>query len=97
MLRARGKITVTGEKTGEDICFYVADNGIGMDEEELEALRKTIDMPGSEQSAGFGLANVNKRIKLDYGSQYGLEIQSKKGDGTRIMIKIPARIAETDS
>jgi two-component system sensor histidine kinase YesM len=97
MLRARGKITVTGVKVGEDICFYVADNGIGMDEEELEALRKTIDMPGSEQSAGFGLTNVNKRIKLNYGNQYGLEIHSKKGAGTQINIRIPARIAETDS
>jgi two-component system sensor histidine kinase YesM len=97
MLRARGKITVTGEKTGDDICFSVVDNGIGMDEEELETLRKTIDMPGSEQSAGFGLANVNTRIKLNYGNQYGLEIQSKKGDGTQIIVRIPARFAETDS
>ncbi len=92
MLRARGKITVTGEIVGEDIHFHVIDNGIGMDEERLNALRKEVETPGSEQSTGFGLANVNKRIKLNYGNRYGLVIQSKKGEGTHIIIKIPARL-----
>jgi two-component system sensor histidine kinase YesM len=92
MLRARGKITVTGEIMDEVICFQVIDNGIGMSEEELQVLRTEVDMPGSEQSTGFGLANVNKRIKLNYGTTYGLEIKSKKGEGTEIQIKIPARL-----
>ncbi len=96
MLRARGKITVTGEITDEVICFHVIDNGIGMDEQELNALRKEIEMPSSKQSSGFGLANVNKRIKLNYGSIYGLDIQSKKGEGTDITIKIPARLVENE-
>ncbi len=94
MLRARGKITVIGEKRGDTICFQVMDNGIGMDDEELNALRRAVEFPGSEQSTGFGLANVNKRIKLNYGSMYGLDIQSKKGEGTIIAIMIPARLIE---
>ena len=53
-------------------------------------------MPGSRQSTGFGLANVNKRIKLNYGNMYGLDIQSKKGEGTDILIKIPARQVENE-
>jgi two-component system sensor histidine kinase YesM len=97
MLRARGKITVTGELKGDDICFQVIDNGIGMDDMELNALKKEIEMPGSEQSTGFGLANVNKRLKLNYGSRYGLEIQSKKGEGTEIIITIPAIPVEMDA
>lgn len=96
MLRARGKITVTGEMIGEVIYFHVCDNGVGMDQEELTALRSEVDTPGSEQSNGFGLANVNKRIKLNYGNQYGLDIKSKKGEGTDIMIKIPARLMEKE-
>jgi two-component system sensor histidine kinase YesM len=96
MLRARGKITVTGEKMAEVMCFHVIDNGIGMDEEELNALRVEIELPGSKQSAGFGLANVNKRIKLNYGNMYGLDIQSKKGEGTDIIITIPARLLENE-
>ena len=94
LLRARGKIKVTGEKIGEEIYFRVQDNGIGMEEEEVVALRNSIELPGSEQSTGFGLGNVNKRIKLNYGSKYGVDIQSKKGEGTTISIRIPARPVE---
>jgi len=90
MLRARGKITVIGEMRGDNICFQVIDNGKGMDKAELIALRKAIEVLGSEQSTGFGLANVNKRIKLNYGNMYGLDIQSKSGEGTTITITIPA-------
>jgi len=96
MLRARGKITITGEIMDEVICLHVIDNGIGMGEEALNALRKEIERPGSEQSTGFGLANVNKRIKLKYGNRYGLDIQSKKGEGTDIMVKIPAILVENE-
>ena len=92
--RAKGKITVTGDIKDDVIYFHVIDNGVGMDEEELNALRKEIELPGSKQSTGFGLANVNKRIKLIYGNDYGLSIQSKKGEGTDIMIKFPARLME---
>jgi len=96
MLRARGKITVTGEILDEVICFHVIDNGIGMDEDELAVLRKEIEMPGSKQSTGFCLANVNKRIKLNYGNMYGLDIKSKKGEGTDAIIKIPALLLENE-
>ena len=87
---------VTGEMKDDVICFHVIDNGIGMDEEELIALKKEIERPGSEQSTGFGLANVDKRIKLNYGNMYGLDIQSKKGEGTDTIIRIPARLIESD-
>ena len=94
MQRTKGKITVLGEIIDEVIYFHVIDNGIGMNEEELNALRKEVEMPGSKQSTGFGLANVNKRIKLYYGNDYGLDLQSKKGEGTDITIKFPARLTE---
>ena len=92
MLRARGKITITGEIIDQVIFLHVIDNGIGMDEDELDALRKEVETPGGKQSTGFGLANVNKRIKLNYGNMYGMEIQSKKGVGTDIILKFPARL-----
>lgn len=92
MLRAKGKITVIGERKGDEIHFSVIDNGIGMDETKLLALRKEIESPGSELSTGFGLANVNKRIKLNYGNLYGLNIQSVPGKGTTMSIRIPLSI-----
>ncbi|MDD4113503.1 MAG: sensor histidine kinase [Herbinix sp.] len=94
MQRAKGKITVIGKIIDEVIYFHVIDNGIGMNEEELKALRKEVEKPGSKQSTGFGLANVNKRIKLNYGNDFGLDIKSKKGEGTDIMIKFPAKLTE---
>lgn len=96
MLRAKGKITVTAEIMDDVICFHVIDNGVGMDEEKLNALREEIEMTGNKQSTGFGVANVNKRIKLNYGNTYGLEIRSKKGEGTDFTIKIPARLVENE-
>lgn len=94
LLRAVGKISVTGEKVGDEIIFRVLDNGIGMDEGTLISLRKSIESPGSELNTGFGLANVNKRIKLNYGNQYGLDLQSTKGEGTLITVRIPAILVE---
>lgn len=90
MTRTKGKITVNGELDSDMILLHVIDNGIGMDEDKLESLRKEIELPGSELSTGFGLANVNKRIKLNYGEQFGLFIHSKQGEGTKITVKIPA-------
>lgn len=92
MLRCKGKISVTGKKEGDDIFIHIGDNGVGMDEDVLNSLRKVIETPGSEETNSFGLANVNERIKLNYGNHYGLEIQSKPGEGTVITVKIPARI-----
>lgn len=90
MQRAKGKIKVGGDLIDDRIYISVQDNGIGMDEEQCTLLKKQIDRPGSESSAGFGLANVNKRIKLNYGDAYGLDIQSEKGVGTTVTVIIPA-------
>jgi len=97
MLRSRGKITVKGEKKGDDIFIHVTDNGVGMDEDILSSLIKDIKTPGSEQSSSFGVANVNERIKLNYGDNYGLKVQSKSGEGTMITVCIPARLAKQNT
>ena len=88
--RAKGYIHVNGEKTGELIRLTVRDNGAGMEEKELEELRKEISRPCKETEKGFGLANVNERIHMYFGEQYGLSIQSVKDRGTIVEILIPA-------
>lgn len=88
--RAKGYIHIRGEKIGEVLYLTVCDNGIGMDEKELEELRKEIERPCSETEKGFGLANVNERIRMYYGSEYGMKIESEKGKGTIVQIIIPA-------
>ncbi len=88
--RAKGYIHVHGEKDGNVIRLSVRDNGIGMDDEELEQLQNEIKHSCKETEKGFGLANVNERIRMYSGAEYGMTIQSKKGKGTLVEITIPA-------
>ena len=88
--RAKGLIRVSGEKQGDKILLYIEDNGVGMTPQETEALTEKINMPCNETGAGFGLANVNERIRMNFGQEYGLFVQSEKGKGTKITIAIPA-------
>lgn len=88
--RAKGTISITGEKQGAVICFQVKDDGVGMDEEELQQLRKEIVRPCQETEKGFGLANVNERIRMHFGEQYGMTIDAVKGEYTAVKVMIPA-------
>lgn len=88
--RAKGYIHVSGEKEADLIRLTVRDNGVGMDKKELEELRAEIQRPCKETEKGFGLANVNERIHMYFGSQYGMDIDSEKGKGTIVVITIPA-------
>ena len=88
--RAKGCIHIHGEKEGDIIRLTVRDDGVGMDEDELEQLRQQIEKPCQETEKGFGLANVNERIHMYFGPEYGMKIQSQKGKGTTVEIVIPA-------
>lgn len=88
--RAKGCIHIHGEKEGDIIRLTVRDDGVGMDEEELEQLRQQIEKPCQETEKGVGLANVNERIHMYFGPEYGMKIQSQKGKGTTVEIVIPA-------
>ena len=88
--RAKGRITVTGQMEGERILLRVEDDGVGMEEEELHKLQGEIEKPCKETEKGFGLANVNERIRMNFGAEYGMKIDSVKGKGTCVEIVIPA-------
>ncbi len=78
-------IHVLAYEKGDRICFDVADNGMGIPPEELEKLQQELQ----RQEEGFGLKNVDKRIKLAYGQEYGVTVFSVRGEGTRIHLEIP--------
>ena len=88
--RAPGRILVTGYRYGREIHLVVEDDGVGMDEETLAKLRSSIEKPCKETEKGFGLANVNERIRMYFGARYGMQITSQKDQGTRVEIVIPA-------
>lgn len=82
-----GNILIEAKKIEEDIIFIISDNGVGMDSEMVEKV--LINMPNGKEGS-YGLYNVNERIKLYFGENYGIRIHSEKGVGTRIEIKIKA-------
>ena len=90
--RARGLVRILGRMNDDHtICLLVEDDGVGMPPQELEALRKEITLPCSDEtSRGFGMANVSERIRLNFGKEYGMKIDSQQGAGTTITLTIPA-------
>ena len=89
--RAMGHILVIGEKDGGDLVFTVKDDGIGMKPEELEHMRELISGQARDESDhGFGVANVQQRIQLRYGPEYGVTVESVYGEGTCVRVRIPA-------
>jgi two-component system sensor histidine kinase YesM len=89
--RAMGKITITGRMQEHHMILTVEDNGVGMEPEKLAKLRREIERPCKDTEGGFGLANVNERIRIYFGEYYGMQIDSEPGKGTRVTVVIPAR------
>lgn len=90
--REKGKIIVNGILQNGKLIFTVSDNGIGMQKEQLVRLQKDIEEGNvdTREKGGFGLVNVEERIDLNYGKEYGLTFDSEYGVGTRATITIPA-------
>ncbi|WP_165822335.1 sensor histidine kinase [Paenibacillus montanisoli] len=72
---------------GDDIVFCVIDDGMGIPRHILASMSEQVGQP-----AGYGIYNVNQRIKLVYGDAYGVEVHSKVGMGTTVRIRIPRTI-----
>ena len=81
-------IKVTIKEIDEEIEISIKDNGNGMSEEAIrkikDGLEKNIQKPNS-----IGLMNINNRLKLNFGEQYGIYINSRINEGTTVSIKIP--------
>lgn len=80
----RGKITVRGWKEENCVWFMVEDNGVGMEQEVAD---KILTM----ESKGYGVRNVDERIRLCYGEKYAMKVESVVGKGTKMTIHFPAK------
>ena len=97
--RQGGTIWVRAVPLGDDqIKIEVEDNGIGFTPEKLLQLQAELDDDSGDikLESGFGIGNVNKRIRLYYGKPYGVSVVSAYDKGTVVTLVIPA-IAEVDS
>ena len=91
-----GVISVNAYTEGRVFYAEVTDNGVGLGREELELLKKSIEPDTvrddrNVRGTGIGLKNVNERIKLFYGKEYGLELESEKNIFMKVRVKLPFR------
>lgn len=71
------------------LWITVEDNGCGMDEAQLEEVRHMLNDFETLDRTHIGICNVNQRIRLKYGDNYGVTIESEDGKGTIVTIKLP--------
>ena len=79
------KLFLSFKGQGDDVEIIVRDNGTGMEQEKAETLV-------TYQAKGYGLKNVNDRIRLLYGESYGIQIYSTPGEGTTVIMRFPKEI-----
>lgn len=88
-LTNKGLITISGRIVGETVELAVTDNGLGMTEEELRSLRENMQSDIIKESRHIGVTNVDQRLKLYFGEEYGLTVESQERIGTTIRVRIP--------
>ena len=81
-----GEIIVTGYIKGDKLIFEVTDNGKGMDEQTIEAVLKGEKRSGCRS---IGVSNTHRRLRLNFGEAYGVQIQSEKGKYTKVRLNLP--------
>ena len=89
--RGKGCISVTSREEGPDVLLQITDNGAGMTGARLEELNRAME---SGERVGFGLATVHERLRLLFGSPYGLTLSSREGVGTTVTVRVPRREKE---
>ncbi len=89
-LQEEGIITIEAKAIEENIAIEIRDNGVGMTPETLSSLLdKDSEHRHLSDGNGIGLLNIDERIKLSYGNEYGLSIVSELDEGTSVTITIP--------
>ena len=89
-----GRIRLTMDMTEREILMTVDDNGKGMNSETLQKMNERLAQPETAVSqpkgdGGVGLYNVNARIKMFCGEEWGLHVESTEGEGTQVSIRLP--------
>jgi len=85
LLVDEGHITVRVRQDGEDVVFTVQDNGVGMSAEQAAAILRE----DAQDRTGIGIKNVNDRLRIYFGRQYGLRITSELDAGTSVELRMP--------
>lgn len=96
----QGKVLIYADKceinNKQCIRFVVEDNGKGIDEQKLEYLNKQLKSGVIDSSVGYGIFNVNERIQLSYGKEYGLHIESEYESWTKSVLIMPYMVKKPE-
>ncbi len=101
--RGKGSVHIGSRLENNKLLVRVKDDGVGIDAENLEELNRRlaepfaafVDTTGTDKkTARIGLYNVNNRIRLTYGNDYGLKVTSERDIGTEVLVTIPVKEAE---
>lgn len=93
----KGCVAVEGVLLDNSIRFRITDDGVGMGAQELETLVLRIEAVADRPEENFknsrsiGLVNINNRIRMYYGQQYGIRIKSRENEGTEVVVELPAK------
>lgn len=85
-----GTVVIESALLGERLLLTITDDGAGMDERTLEKVRACLKQPAVKDDSSIGMPNVHNRIRLNYGEEYGLTVESSKGIGTTVTLLMPA-------
>jgi two-component system sensor histidine kinase YesM len=89
-----GLITIRASETRGRLRIVVSDDGVGIPPRRLAEIRRRLDDEGGDAETGpgaIGLANTNRRIRLTFGTDYGLRVESEPGRGTSVTVELPSR------
>lgn len=87
--KGSGKIVIEGRIIDEEIELRVIDDGIGIEPDKLSKIVDVLEGRSKGEGIGYGMFNVNERIKLMFGNKYGIKIHSEYGKGTEVILRHP--------
>lgn len=83
----KGKVEIAAQTEGKNVWLTVSDSGTGMEKEEIMEMNRSLSI--HDDSFGYGVRNVNKRIELLFGRPYGLKFEANDKGGVRVIICLP--------
>ena len=83
----RGAIWIEARRDEDDIVIHVRDDGIGVEEAEIESILVGTHTSGDHH--GYGVRNIHERLELNYGAGHGLRFRSRPGEGTTVEFRVP--------